>query len=209
MSSFFFSLLKRGGRGQRRANTQRFAFISRPFHVPRALPEDQELLPQGPSLAGGADDLDFLGRSSQCLADSAGRFHGPGIVKAVCPCDATRGVGAFLVKAERAGSASLQLISSLFLCLGGKKSPSAAHRAPGSPPRDVWSTVGALGKAARAGWQQLSSDVSAPGAGGASPAYPSRQGNTSGRAGSTRRCWHLSPPGCSVNFGMLWGHCRG
>lgn len=131
-------------------------------HIPGTLRICLDLL----CLAGGlaateiACDLDFLSRSSQCLDDCAGGLCGLGIVKAVCLRDATRCSMSVPSQGREGRECSpFADFPIRFLCLSGKRRrgrcwphagrPSPARQGPSSPPREVWSTVGALGTAAR------------------------------------------------------------
>lgn len=111
----------------------------------------------GPAATDIVCDLDFLHRSSRCLDDCVDGLCGPGIVKAICPRDAT--CWSVSVPSQGREGSPLTDFPIPFLCLSGKRRRgrcwphtgclSLARQDPSSPPGEVWSTAGTLGTAAR------------------------------------------------------------
>ena len=121
---------------------------------------DPLCLARGLAAADIACDLDFLSRSNQCLDGSTDVFCGLGIVKAVCPRDATH--WSMSVRSQGREGRECSPFADFpipFLCLSGKRwcrrcrphagHPSPARCGPSSPRQEAWSAAGALGMAAR------------------------------------------------------------
>lgn len=193
ISSPFFSpfLWRRGGRSQREAEKERRMFcVHFPalpslcgrgglWHGDRRIPRTlrirlDPLCPaRGPAAADIACDLDFLGRSSQCLDDCADGLCGPGIVKAVCPRDATR--WSVSVRSQGREGRECSPFADFpipFLCLSGTRQRgrcwphagrlSLTRRGPSSPPARSGAAGERWERQPGLCWQRLSTDVSAP-----------------------------------------------